>query len=343
MDSVLVTGVGGPAGMAVLQSLRIAPEKLKILGVDMNPLAAGFFFSDERALVPRCSSPDYISRLLALCTRWKVNLIIPTVDEEVSTIARSSETFVKNGISVPIPSEASVELARDKLRIAELSRHGIDIPRTLAFVSAIGVRRAIRELGFPCVLKQRFGRGGRGFAIVEKEEDALYILQKRGKEELILQQYVEGDLLLAQGIAERGRLLVSIVHKRLAVKNEGSGTATAAVTVRDEASTARLKDVARLLDWTGAIGVEFIKDSKSEKRYLIDANPRICGQSHLSAVAGVNLAYYLVQLGRGRPLEVPGRYKTGLVFIRTWKDEVVPLKEVETLASSRTGTAVCLH
>ena len=134
---------------------------------------------------------------------------------------------------------------------------------------------------------------------------------------------------------------MSVVHKSLAVKNEGSGTATAAVTVKDEVATDRLREAVRILAWTGAIGVEFIKD-KSGTRYLIDANPRICGQSHLSTMAGVNLAYHLVQLGLGKRVRAAAGYRTGLAFIRTWRDEVIPLRELERLSSAKAGVSTRL-
>jgi carbamoyl-phosphate synthase large subunit len=325
MYTILVTGVGGPAGMAAIQSLRLAPEKIQIVGVDMDAMAPGLFISDFKVVVPACDSHRYIPTLLDVCSKWKVDAIIPTVDEEVSVLARYASKFRARGIRLPIPNGNDVDLARDKLRIASFSKFGLDTPRTLGFKSASELPDMISELGLPCVLKQRVGRGGRGFAVIDTAADARYWRKKRGKDELVLQEKVDGDLLLVQGIAKKGKVIVHIVHKRLAVKAPGSGTAIAAVTVLDETASEHLRRVVRVLKWEGAIGVEFVHDPKAEKYYLIDVNPRICGQSHLSTMAGMNLAYGLVQFAMGRKVTIGPSYRPDVAFIRTWKDEAVAL------------------
>ncbi len=313
--------------MATLQSLRIAPKKFTLVGVDMDLLAPGLLEADASAVVPPCSSSKYVPALLKLCSRFEIKVVIPTVDEEVSVLARAAGKFRGRGIALPIPPAGTVRLARDKLRVARFNWRGVDVPRTVSFDSVSGLSKKIATVQLPCVVKQRVGRGGRGFGVIETIEDAIY-WRRNQNTDLILQEKIDGDLLLVQGLAKGGRLLVSIVHKRLAVKSPGSGTATAAVTVKDTGAVDALQRVVRQLEWEGALGVEFIHDRDSGKYFLIDINPRICGQSHLSTMAGLNLAYGLVQLAKGRKVTVGPSYKSGLAFVRTWRDIGVPYDEL---------------
>jgi hypothetical protein len=124
-------------------------------------------------------------------------------------------------------------LAHDKLRIAEFSKFALVVPETFEFRTNSGMDRIFRALGLRCVLKQHKSRGGKEFAVIETPEDAGYWRKKRPTEDLILQKKIDGDLLPVQGIASEGRLLVSIVHTRLAINSPGNCAVIAAVTLKN--------------------------------------------------------------------------------------------------------------
>jgi carbamoyl-phosphate synthase large subunit len=330
MINVMITGVGGPAGMATIQSLRVAPEKLGIIGVDMNPLAPGLRICDYSATVPACSSADFAKTLIGLCKTHDIRVMIPTVDEEVSVLSTEKQTFANEGISVPIPNFEAVKIARDKYASSLFENVGVRAPKTVLITSESDVSRALQEVGLPCVIKRRFGRGGRGFALIDSMEDATYWINKSKAHQVILQEKIDGHLLLVQGISKEGRMLTSIVHKRLETKSEGSGTAISAVTIEDKNAIDNLAILLRKLRWTGAIGVEFLQ-TKNNQLFMIDVNPRICGQSHLSTQAGINLAYGLVELATKEHISLPQRYELGKAFVRVWQDVAFSYSEVSQI------------
>lgn len=270
--------------MAVVSSLRLAPERLRIVGVDSNPRAAGFLKADGHAKVMPASAPEYLADLASLCRQWGVDAVVPTVDEEVERLAAHPD-----GAKVPaaLPPGRSAALARDKVEYQYL---GLPTPATLCT---------------PVVVKPRTGRGARGFSVIDQPR-------------MIVQERVEGDVYLAQGLCDRGRLLRVVVTRRLEPK---VGPAVSAETVHDDGLVGALLTVVERLEWTGAIGVEFIRGPA--KDYLIDVNPRICGQSHLATLAGVNLAYGLVQLTLGEEPTVPADYADGVKFVRVWEDTIL--------------------
>jgi len=331
MINVLVTGVGGPAGMAVVQSLKIAPERIRIIGADMNPLAPGFRISDESEIIPPCTSSTFIESVLDVCKKFKVDVVIPTVDEEISVFSANLELFKSRNFSIPIPSKWAVALARDKYLNSQFVNTGVLSPKTVLLGADTSLENALSVVGLPCVLKRRIGRGGRGFAIIESINDLRYWISKSRGEQQILQEKIDGDLLLVQAIAQDGKTFASIVHKRLETKTEGSGTAISAVTIQNDAAIHRLDILLRKLRWNGAVGVEFLLSNLDGELYMIDVNPRICGQSHLSTLAGMNLAYGLVELGTNRDISITKNYELGKAFVRVWRDEVFNYSELSQL------------
>jgi carbamoyl-phosphate synthase large subunit len=308
--------------VSTIRALRLAPEPMRVVAADMNPLAPGFRIADESVVVPAANARGFSGALLEACAAYSADVLIPTVDEEVGVLSGASEKFRSKGVGLALPPKKAVDLARDKYAISSGRGVGVKTPKTF-LLDAGSVGPALEKLGLPCVVKQRIGRGGRGFAVVESKKDALFWLSK-SKFPLIIQERVDGDVELIQGIARDGKTLTSIAHRRLESKGEGSGTAVSAVTVKDEEGLRLLDVIVRELRWTGALGVEFIVNRKGH--YLIDVNPRICGQSHLSAMAGINLAYGLVQLSTTGKVTVGRSYAAGKAFVRVWEDQVFGLR-----------------
>ncbi len=79
---ILVTGVGGAAGIAVLRALADHPYEL--LGADCDPLAAGLHLAPAGALlIPHAEDPRYTGAVLEAVDRLGVDVVVPTVDEEL--------------------------------------------------------------------------------------------------------------------------------------------------------------------------------------------------------------------------------------------------------------------
>ena len=83
---VLVTGAGGPAGMGTIRSLLRAPA-VDVVAADMSRLAPGLYWARERAVIPPARDPSFVRNLLAVCKRLGVEMLFPTVDEEVSVLS----------------------------------------------------------------------------------------------------------------------------------------------------------------------------------------------------------------------------------------------------------------
>jgi len=176
----LVTGAGGPAGLALLDGL--AERGCPVVGVDAAP------GSTIVETVPFADDPTFVVEVLKVAARHHVGVIVPTVSEELPPLAAAA--FGRAGeprIVVAMPGP--VATADDKWRTARaLGRAGVAVPRTV--VAGTWSPAAVAPmLGALFVSKPRRGRGGRGVALHGVPGDA----PPPVTDDYVLQEYVPGD------------------------------------------------------------------------------------------------------------------------------------------------------
>src|SRR5512138_967308 len=124
--TVVVTGVGGPAGSAAARWFH--ERGLPVVGTDVREVPSPGSF---RRATP-VAEQGFASALLALVEAERPGLLVPTVSEELPAVAQMRPSIVARGCAVAIGPVSGVAVAGDKLRTAEAcARMGIPVPRTL--------------------------------------------------------------------------------------------------------------------------------------------------------------------------------------------------------------------
>jgi len=201
--NILITGVGGPAGRATTSH--------NVVGVDMQEVALADIDSFE--LVPAANDPDMINQLAALVDHYDVDLLIPTVADELPMVAKASQLGQLSNAQVVISPLEAVEKCFDKLlTMRALREAGVSVPPfglPSDFTSSYDV---FEQLGGAIITKPRVARGGRGFAIHTSPEkfqlesyDDSYIIQAFAPGEEFAPMVYIGD--------QPGNETVSIVAK----------------------------------------------------------------------------------------------------------------------------------
>lgn len=163
---ILVTGIGGPAGAALGRQLRSLGHWVG--GTDLRSL--GDHSADAFQRVRRADDPEYPQQLAELAEQWGVDVVVPSVSEELVPLARAAATFP---IPVLIGDEAAVRIADDKYATAErLRAHGVSVPDHLLPSQAGSAAEAVERLGGSLVLKPRISRGGRGVRVIDAQHAA---------------------------------------------------------------------------------------------------------------------------------------------------------------------------
>lgn len=150
--TVLVTGVGGNVGQGILRNLRrVYGRDLRIVGLDSGAFTAGHIFCDGFEQVPPYFDDTYLEVLAGLCRKWRVDLLIPSTDGEMASIAAASGDFPP--YVGPGAKAARTFLDKHETAIA-FAEHGIPFASSL-LPSAYDDRWA------SVVVKPREGRGSR--------------------------------------------------------------------------------------------------------------------------------------------------------------------------------------
>jgi predicted ATP-grasp superfamily ATP-dependent carboligase len=125
----------------------------------------------------------------------------------------------------------------------------------------------------------------------------------------LIQEKVEGPGYGVGVLAEEGRILASVSHRRIREYPVTGGPSTICVSVDEPRLTGYAAALIRELGWTGVAMVEFKKDDDFR---LMEVNPRFWGSLPLATRAGVNLPALLCRHAMGEDIGVPPRAAAGV-------------------------------
>src|SRR2546429_2965400 len=185
--SVLVTGAGGPAAIAVLKSLRADPG-VELLAADMDPWAAGLYLVPlaSRAVIPAGLAPEFAELLLARCLELGADVVIPTVDAELRPLAAARRMFEQAGIMLMLPPAGALDLTLDKLALARVCEPVVRVPRT----SCLAAETDPDLWQYPVVVKPRTGSGSRDISVLMSAAELKAV---EPSEDFIVQEYLPGE------------------------------------------------------------------------------------------------------------------------------------------------------
>jgi sugar transferase EpsL len=284
--TLLITGVGGPVGQAILKAARRSTVPCRIVGTDRLALSVGLGWVDQPYVIPDASKPsDYLAEMRRICAVEKVSLILPASDGELILLAQNAGALrTETGATVVSSSMDVLDIALNKWETCRfLERAGLNFPRATPLDRNGSVSRLVDEVGFPLFAKPCRGSGSRGLLKIRSWEDIRY-LRMLGVE-YVIQEYLRPDdeeYTVAVYTQQDGRQTGSICFKReLAAGN------TYRAWVDDNAAVqAEAKGIVRALNSRGPCNVQLRLTNRGPVAFEI--NPRISGTTGMRAHFGYN-------------------------------------------------------
>jgi carbamoyl-phosphate synthase large subunit len=217
MKRIVVTGAGGPAGINFVMSLKIAPEKVFIVGTEANEYFVDLAPVEKKYLVPKASDPKYIDELNRIIEKEKIEFVHAQPDVEVATISEKRE---KLKAKVFLPAKETVRICQDKLKSAKnWERKNVPVARYFELGDEADVNKAFEELGTPIWIRARHGAGGRGSTLAHNQETALSWIRywkSRGMDwQFIAQEYLPGRNIGFHSLWKNGKLITSMARERM--------------------------------------------------------------------------------------------------------------------------------
>ena len=333
---VLLTAIGAPGAVNIIQALRSNGERLIwLIGTDINPLPSGKAFVDSFHVIPRGSSEGFVQAMTELCFREKPDVLIPLSTEELLPLARNKDLIEsQTKTKVCIGSKESIEIANDKMSLFEfLSKHEVPVPDFIPFDSPLGFQNACAILGQPFCIKPAFAHGSRGMRIIENQSDTteMFLNSKpenasisfaeafrliRGVSNLpsmLAMEYLPGREYSVDMLCEKGTARIVVVRLREEIR---SGISLRSVVVKNGHVERIARQVCEALEFDGPMGIQ-LKEDKEGKPKVIEVNPRLHGSCVLSVAAGANIPYLAVKQTLGEHFENPS-VKIGTRLVRYW-------------------------
>jgi len=217
LKKIVVTGAGGPAGINFISSLRLAPEKIFIIGTEADEHFIYLAPTDRKYLVPKAEEEDYIDSLNEIIRKEKAEFLHAQTDIEVAVVSENREKIEAN---VFLPSKRAVKICQDKLESAKIwMKKGIPVAKTMEIRDEKDVDKAFEEFGSPIWIRARHGAGGRGSTPAYNKETALswinYWRARGMKWEFIAQEHLPGRNIGFHSLWKDGELVTSMARERI--------------------------------------------------------------------------------------------------------------------------------
>lgn len=279
--NILITGVGGPAGSSLARQLHGRGHQ--VTGADMQLVEADCLA--DFVQVPAAREDNYVQMLREIILDRGIDLVIPTVSEELPIVAaqRNRELIEGAGAAMLVSSEASIGIADDKYyTMLTLSSDQVPVPDFIRG-DLYGKPGCARFLPFEeVILKPRVSRGGRGVRLVQ----AAQLLD--GSQDLtsndLIQRFAPGREfapMLFRNPAS-GEVEVCVVVEKTELREGRIGNAVSVQRAQPDATTAHVAQVATAavlsLDLVGPVDLD-IRLTAQGQPVVLEANARFGANS----------------------------------------------------------------
>jgi carbamoyl-phosphate synthase large subunit len=306
--TVLVTGAGGPAGIAMLKSLSADPT-VRLIAADMDGWAAGLYLvpGGGRLVIPAGRAPEFADVMLDRCVTLDVDVVVPTVDAELKPLAVARQVFKDAGVRLMLPPARALDLTLDKLALARTCADVVRVPRT----ECLNDDLEPGSWSYPVIVKPRTGSGSRDITLVGSAPDLKALMPAAG---FLVQEFLPGEEYSIDVLADvDGRIVAGVPRARARVD---SGVSVAGRTVHDSELETFGAAVARRVGLTFISNVQARRDHHGRPA-LLEVNPRPPGSLPLTVASGVDMPKLALDALRGRPLpeHAPFREKAMVRFL----------------------------
>ncbi|WP_292389525.1 ATP-grasp domain-containing protein [Methanosarcina sp. UBA5] len=217
--------------------------------------------------IPPASHPLFLEKLYTLAVEESIQLLIPTVSEELPILA--SEWKKWSDIPAVIGQQQAVSDADDKfLTYKRLSSHGVCVPRYLLPSQVSSPEEISLNLGWPCLSKPRVSRGGREVVIRNiKDWPAISMLDDR----YILQEFIPGTEYAPNVYIGKKAVIVVLEKTKLKEGIVGNAAEVKRVNAPDVADIAR--SAAKAMNLTGPMDID-IRRRNDHNPVVLEINAR---------------------------------------------------------------------
>lgn len=345
--TVMLTASGSDFAPGIVKCLKQNGEReITVVGGDISNDPSNLYVVDKFYQIPPATANHYAEAIADICQEEHVDILLPQMSSELPKYLENLNLFQDIGTIVSMTRSSNVNIANNKLKLFDfIKENGIPTPKYCAVHDMKSFRKAVRTIGYPekpvCVKMTELS-GSRGIRVIDESKSkfelfihekpsSVFVSYEEMKEilaeaeragcfpELMVMEYLSGDELNVDMLAEDGRVLYIAGRRDPVMLMSISQESVLEYDERADRISRMLVDKLKL---DGNLGFDFKYDSEGNAQ-LLEINPRIDATVSIMAAGGLNLPYLRVKQLLGEELpEVNVRYGTRLKrrYLETFTD-----------------------
>lgn len=338
---VLVTGGGAPGAAGIIKSLL--KKKYDVHACDASIFSTGKLFVKKFHQIPKADSPFFLKKLLHICLRNKINIIIPLVTKELEILALNKGKFEEKKIKILVNEFEKLKIINNKFLLYEYFKNikEVKVPKYFEFTTFKSLNNQIEKLKYPkkkIVIKPSISNGSRGLRIIDSAlslkdffssknstyqtnlKSLKYLFKNNKLPSMIAVKYLPGKEYTVDTVSKNGVPLIILIRSRDKIN---SGISTAGTFVNNKSIESQTRKIIKLLKLSGPIGLQF-KDDIFGNPFLLEINPRLQGTSVSSNGLGINLPDIAIKSLFHDKVKV-NKKKFGVSFLRFYDEKYFKL------------------
>lgn len=286
--AILRTAVGSVAGIGIIKLFQ--QNGISVIGTDICTECVGKFFTQQYYSIPKAiprNEVQIIEQYLYIVKTHRISAILAGPEEEILILSRFRHLFEELNCQILHPSENSLEILTNKLKLNNHFKNIIPMAWTHSLDN-----KSLSSINIPqeLIIKPISGRGSNGVLRISKS--TFEKLDLSTFKNCIVQEYLAGTEFSVDTLSNKnGELIEYVIRKR---NKTESGIAVVSETVNEVKIEAKIMAIFASIKIYGANCIQFIEHSG--EFYLTDFNPRIGGSAILSFNSSPTFFSNLIEL-----------------------------------------------
>lgn len=274
--------------------------------------------------------------LVVPCDEVAIRLLFELVRKTPRDLDGEGGAAITRLVQQSLGDPAHYETSIDKTLLpAAAVALGVPVPRHAIVDSIEQAAEQAGVLGYPVVLKRRYGFASQGVAILQHPGElraaASALLRPvqldlgvQRPQKLLVQAFIDGPTLSQTMVAWEGVPLAGFARQRQVTYAAGKGASAVVITRKTPAIRDYTERMCRAFGMSGFFSVQYIEPVDGSPPVLLEINRRIVTFMHTDEYCGVDLCGALFQRLAGLPQTLPAdipdgaRRRTIVSFPREW-------------------------
>lgn len=312
--NILITCIGYKLKKDVIGMLKKSKKfDYNVVGTDIkkNPLNKNFL--DFFYSVPKGHSRNYIETIKRIVFKHKVDILLPSSDEEAFVLSNDKVSFKKIGCLVGVVNKKKIRIIMDKIKLFNfLKKKKVPLAKWKIAKNLIELKKEINLLKNKkkqIVVKSAISRGGRGVYIINNKLNITRNPSKGAREThlnsetflkkdinffkkqfpVMIMERLKDPVYDVDVLTNKGLIRKMVIRKRKVSTNPNMGHKI----ISNKKIENYCKKIAKSMHLSYLIDFDIMFDKFGNPK-LLEINPRMSGSLSVSMKKGFNLIDNLV-------------------------------------------------